>query len=185
MDVKKDETLFFRFDERKAAAAATVLLECSGGRAQHLRVMKLLYLADREAIRRWNAPIVGGEYCSMKLGPVLSNALDVIKNGGTVWDKHIKRPTNYTIAVSGKPNTRSLSKMEIDLLREIWTKCEDLETYRLCRTTHALPEYTHTEHSSIRIAPQAIMRALKKSPEETALAAREAAHQAYMAHLVG
>jgi len=45
------------FNERKATEAASVLLRLRGGQMSHLKLIKLLYLADREALDRWSVPI--------------------------------------------------------------------------------------------------------------------------------
>ena len=46
------------FNERKAAQMAAFFLgQGSGGRLAHLKLMKLLYLADREAVRAFGLPI--------------------------------------------------------------------------------------------------------------------------------
>ena len=45
------------FDEVKATQAAAKLLKQSGGSLSHMALIKLLYRADREAIRRWGLPI--------------------------------------------------------------------------------------------------------------------------------
>ena len=49
------------FNEAKAAAAAAVLLRHSGGRMPYMRLIELLYLADRESLDRTGEPIVGEE----------------------------------------------------------------------------------------------------------------------------
>ena len=47
----------FFFDERKAAQAASVLLERHGGSMPYIKLIKLLYLADREALIESGLPI--------------------------------------------------------------------------------------------------------------------------------
>ena len=70
----------FFFDERKAAQAASVLLDRHEGRMPYIKLLKLLYLADREALIETGLPITGDRFVSLKFGPVLSRVLDLIKD---------------------------------------------------------------------------------------------------------
>ena len=46
----------FFFDERRAAQAASLLLERRAGRMPYIKLIKLLYLADREALIETGRP---------------------------------------------------------------------------------------------------------------------------------
>src|SRR4051812_9596906 len=50
------------FNEQKATQAAARLLELRGGRISYLKLIKLLYLADREALLQWGRPITTDSY---------------------------------------------------------------------------------------------------------------------------
>jgi hypothetical protein len=41
------------FDEKKATEVAAFLLKMRGGKMSYLKLIKLLYLADRESLSRW------------------------------------------------------------------------------------------------------------------------------------
>ena len=71
-----------RFNQRKAAHAASVFLRLRGNKMSYLKLIKLLYLLDRTALERWERPVTGDRYVSMKLGPVLSNVRDLI-----IWEQ--------------------------------------------------------------------------------------------------
>jgi uncharacterized phage-associated protein len=70
-----------RFNEAKATQAAARLLRNRGGTMSYMKLIKLLYLADREALASWGRPITTGNYVSMDKGPVLSHVLDRINEG--------------------------------------------------------------------------------------------------------
>lgn len=55
---------------------AAYLLHKRGRTMSHLKLMKLLYLAGREAIDRYGAPISGDLLVAMLHGPALSNMLN-------------------------------------------------------------------------------------------------------------
>lgn len=66
------------FDERKAAQAAAFLLHKAGGRLPLLKLMKLLYLSERESLQKYGDTITGDTFVSMPNGPVLSMTLNFI-----------------------------------------------------------------------------------------------------------
>ena len=68
MNVQNRSPIRFRFDEAKATQVAMRLLEKSENRLSHLALMKMLYIIDREALARWERPVIGGRYCSMEPG---------------------------------------------------------------------------------------------------------------------
>jgi uncharacterized phage-associated protein len=68
------------FNEAKATQAAARLLKLRGGSMSYIKLMKLLYLADREALIRWGRPITTDRYVSMDNGPVLSRIYNLIRN---------------------------------------------------------------------------------------------------------
>lgn len=68
----------FKFD--KALQAAAYLLRRETCREMnYMRLLKVLYLADRESIRESGAPITGDKIAAMERGPVLSGVFDLIK----------------------------------------------------------------------------------------------------------
>lgn len=71
----------FNFNEKKATQAAALFLKKAGGSMDYMKLIKLLYLADRHALIHWERPITGGSYFLTKHGPVLNNVLDLINNG--------------------------------------------------------------------------------------------------------
>src|SRR2546425_8169346 len=85
------------FDEVKATQAAALFLKLAKRPLNYLVLIKLLYKADREAIRRFGIPITTDKYAAMKLGPVTSRIYDRIKASAnpnahpTFWAAHIRR----------------------------------------------------------------------------------------------
>src|SRR6266480_2169456 len=81
------------FDPLKAAQAASVLLKEEGGRMSRLRLLKLLYIADRESIAETLRPITGDEVVAMDHGPVLSMTYRFICRrqapGTAIWETYI------------------------------------------------------------------------------------------------
>lgn len=70
---------FSIFSERKAAEAAAFLLLKGGGGLELLKLMKLMYLAERESFKKYGESITGDAFVSMQHGPVLSGTYDFAK----------------------------------------------------------------------------------------------------------
>ncbi len=97
-----------RFNERRATEAAAKFLKLRGGRMSYLKLIKLLYLLDREALLRWGRPVTTDRYVSMDNGPVVSRIYDLIREEpapGTdpVWRRFISTPGNYEVSSAAEP----------------------------------------------------------------------------------
>lgn len=174
----------FSFDERKALAAAAILIDRAGGRMRYLRLIKLLYLADRESIDRRGRPIVGGRYVSMDYGPVLSEVLDLVKVGGSLWSGAVEKD-GYDVALTQKPDLGALSQEEIDLLVEAFEVYKTLTQWKLCDLTHRLPEWTDPKGGAVDITAEEILSALGRKDEEVEEARQDAIERAYFDQLFG
>ena len=111
------------FDEVKATQTAGSLLRLAGGRLQYLALIKMLYMLDREALRRWGFPVTTDHYVSMKLGPVTSEIYDLVKVKGepaypSFWSTHIRRD-GYDAVLTVDPADSELSPAEDELIVEI------------------------------------------------------------------
>jgi uncharacterized phage-associated protein len=116
-----------RFNEVKATQAAVRLLTKRGGRMSYMNLIKLLYLADREALDRWGRPITTDKYVSMDKGPVLSHVLDRINEGPapndpSFWAEHIKHAEEYCVSLLKHPGDGKLSEAEDKVLDEVFEK---------------------------------------------------------------
>src|SRR5208282_6704121 len=103
------------FNERKATEAAARLLKLRGGTMSYMKLIKLLYLADREALLRWGRPISTDRYVSMDKGPVLSRVLDLATDGDdpsrpAIWSEQIGEPVSYEVALKADPGSDELSE---------------------------------------------------------------------------
>ncbi|MGD0679946.1 MAG: Panacea domain-containing protein, partial [Polyangiaceae bacterium] len=68
----------FEYDEERARHATLWLLQ-EHGTLDHIKLLKLVVLADVEHLKRYGRPIVGGEYFAMEHGPVASQLYDELK----------------------------------------------------------------------------------------------------------
>lgn len=158
-------TMKFVFDERKAAQAAAHLLHRHGGLMPYIKLIKLLYLADRRAFIETGHPITGDRLVSMKNGPVLSKVLDLIRHTGggdhSVWHEYVSDPDVHavaaTCAVELDEADDELSEYERGLLDAIFLEHGSSNEWDLVDYTHTLPEWTDPKRSSAPIDPRAIL----------------------------
>lgn len=141
----------FSFNEAKAAEAAAVLLQSAGGKMPYMRLIKLMYLADRESLHRFGRPIVGGRYVAMKYGPVLSEVLDEAKHEiSGAWRTVIQRE-GYNVALRQQPKIVLLSEAEISILKETADLFCRLDQWAISDVTHTLPEWHDPGESCLEI----------------------------------
>lgn len=161
-----------RFNEVKATQAAARILRNRGGRMSYMKLIKLLYLADREALARWGRNITTDNYVSMPHGPVLSHVLDLITDqpnpflAVTFWARHISEPERYEIALKAEPTGDLLSEAEDELLDEIFKKYGHLTRWQIVEFAHTLPEWKDPNGSAFPIELADILTAQHKKPEE-------------------
>lgn len=167
-----------QFNEKKLTEAAALFLKLRGGKMHYLKLLKLLYLADREALLRWGRPISTDRYVSMKHGPVLSNAYDLISEEPApeehgIWAQFISAPTDYEVRLLRNPPNDELSPAEENLIREIFQGFGYRNRWDLRDYTHSLPEWKDPNGSSIPIKFREIFIAGNRSEEEASEMERE------------
>jgi len=159
------------FNERKATEAAARLLKLRGGRMSYMKLIKLLYLVDREALLRWGEPVTTDRYVSMDRGPVVSRIYSLINEGAppgveSVWEKHISPPENYEVFLRREPEPSELSPAEEALIDGVFLKFGRMSRWELVDYCHELPEWKNPEGSALPIDTSDILRASGKSREE-------------------
>jgi uncharacterized phage-associated protein len=158
------------FNEEKATAAAAYLLKLRGGKMSYLKLIKLLYLADREAWRRWGFSITTDSYVSMNKGPVVSNIYNLIKEEEreqTFWSRFITPQFgDWEVALRDDIPGNRLSRAEEKLLNEIFAAYGTWDRWKLVEFTHNLPEWKDPDGSSIPIQIIDILAAQAIPPEE-------------------
>lgn len=135
----------------------------------HLKLMKLLYLADREALLRFGRPITF-DYCvSMEHGPVLSQTYNLLigdTQTGGLWEKSISIPANHEVSLSEDPGEDKLSDAEDQIIREIFDQHGAKSRWDLRDFTHTLAEWQDPKGSSIKIDYKEILVAGGKTEGE-------------------
>jgi uncharacterized phage-associated protein len=82
------------FRSRKAAQVSALFLARESGRMDKLKLIKLLYLTERESMAVRGRPIFYDEFYSLKDGPICSTALNSL-NGELdkdIWSNYGRCP---------------------------------------------------------------------------------------------
>ena len=167
----------FMFDEKKAAQAASVLLDRHGGTMPYIKLIKLLYLADRKSLIETAFPITGDRFISMSNGPVLSLVYDLIRyshsSADSIWRRLILS-REYDAVLVDVPQRDHLSDYEEDILHDIFNEHGQQDKWELIEFTHTLPEWTDPGNSSLPIDPEAILKLNGYTETQLAAAIEEA-----------
>lgn len=163
------------FSECKVAQMAAYFLSlCHTHKMPHLKLMKLLYLADRQAMDSYGLPISGDKVVAMPHGPVLTMTLDFI-NGAVqstvrAWEGMISDRSNHQVSLRheiDRSNLDELSDADIGVLDSIWGKFGSLSQWELVDYTHEhCPEWEDPQGSSTPISYKRIFCALGRNRQE-------------------
>jgi uncharacterized phage-associated protein len=136
--------MHFQFDFAKALQAVGVLLEYEKcRRMSYMRLLKLLYVADRESLAETGRPITGDRALAMQRGPVLSRTQDLIKGQSPragEWD-HFVHTDRYEMELVADPGRGELSKGEVAKLLEVSDRYRNLDEWLLSEETHKFEEW--------------------------------------------
>lgn len=158
-----------RFDAEKVTEAAAFILGLRGGRMHYIKLLKLLYIADRQALAEWGIPVSHDRYVSMDNGPVLSQTYNLIKEGGRFWSDYISAPFgDYEVRLITEqpPKPKKMSRAEEDLLNRIFAEYGHKNRWDLVDYAHTFPEWEDPHGSSIPIQLEQVLEALDESAED-------------------
>ena len=109
--------------EKAIEAAAFFLRKKPGQEMEYYDLIKFIYLADREHVRRKGRTITGDLHWSLPWGPVVGHTLDAVRNNAVEeWTKHIAtnpRQKRCTLVEDAPP--AALSRSELQSLEKVWT----------------------------------------------------------------
>jgi uncharacterized phage-associated protein len=167
-----------RFDEAKATQAAALVLKMRGGRMHSLKLIKILYLVDREALLRWGIPVTTDRYVSMDHGPVVSRIYKLITEDipKPIWAKYVSAPMGeyeVELRVKSDPPTDRLSRAEEKLIGEIYAEYGHRNRWDLVDYMHTLPEWQDPQGRSIPIQIRQILEAGGEDENEIRAVLRE------------
>ena len=140
----------FHFNIIKSAQATALLLKQPGKDGDnYYKLIKLLYLAERESLQETGRSITGDRTVAMPHGPALSHICDLIRGEDTrsSWAAYFKTATesDFTLKLVADPGDGLLCRYEIEKLQEVARRYRDKGRWAMKRLTHELPEYKQND----------------------------------------
>jgi uncharacterized phage-associated protein len=126
----------FKYERDKAKHAVLWLLHRHGGSLDKMKLLKLVFFADREHLAEHARPIVGGTYVAMPHGPVPSELYDDIKAAGRTIDW--LGVDVVKIVARELPDEDMLSESDIEVLEAIDRTYGRYDSFSLRNLTHQL-----------------------------------------------
>lgn len=159
-------SMHFQFDYRKTLQAAALLAKREPGRTiSRMRLLKLLYICDREALKEIGRPITGDSFAALKKGPVVSEFYDMLKGESfhsKVFEKYFVC-SGYHVTLIKAAGNGLLNRFEIRKLQEVSERFEKLDDDDLSELTHGFQEWQKNKpsgNSSRPIPPEDVLEAL-------------------------
>lgn len=153
------------FRQERTTQAAAHLLRRRGGRMSYMKLMKLLYLADRTALLTLGRPITYDRYVAMDHGPVLSQTYNLMVAEAApnepigYWRQWISETEHYEVKlVNSDPPVDELSPAQLTILDDVFAQFGALGRWELVKFAHTLPEWQDPHGSSIPIALRDVLR---------------------------
>lgn len=165
------------FDEKRATQAAAILLKEAGGRMNYMKLLKLLYLADRTSLVEKGRTIAGASFYIMKHGPLAGDVLNCIKKRsghGDFWACHIHKE-GYDVAYVTDPGDGELSDYDVEVLTELQLQHTKRDAWDMVRFVRALPEW-HPLEGREALSLEEILRKAGVNEEDVKTFAEQMKH---------
>ena len=163
-------SLIPEYEVGKAAQAVAFFALKEGGKINVLKLTKLLYLAEREFMARYDTPMFYDYLVSMPSGPVVTITLNLLNNEdeNDVWAKYVGPRNGLDIPVQDKITFDDLDDLSIadrEILELLWKRFGKWDRFRLRNYTHQkenIPEWEDPRGSSTSISHEDVFKYLNK-----------------------
>lgn len=141
--------MLLEFDYKKATQAINYLTKKEGGQIDKLKLIKLVYLADRYHLRRFGRPMVNDAYFAMPLGPVGSSVKDIAEFSDFLDESERKYAISFigrggganTVVSIANVDSEVFSKSEVEALDFAYKEFGKQTASSLVDITHRYPEW--------------------------------------------
>ncbi len=153
-----------QYRQKRATQAAALLLQLRGGVMSYMKLLKLLYLADRKALLQNGRPITYDRFVSMDHGPVLSQTYNLMvaeesPDQPSYWRRYISEPEHFEVRLVREAPNGGLSKAQEAILDDVFAEFGHLGRWELITLTQTLPEWVNPRGSSVPISIADVLRA--------------------------
>lgn len=135
----------FKFDPQKALQAMAYVVSRLGT-VEKVKLMKLLYIADRDHFLKTGVPITGDRLVAMPHGPLPSACLAMLDGtrAGQLDAFEVLHLDDVTVSLKRPVATDRLSSSEIEELDRVVAEHGKTRAWQLVDKTHQFPEYQQT-----------------------------------------
>jgi len=161
------------FNIEKLIQACNYLIKKNNSILNYTKLIKLLYLADRESLQQSIQTITGDTYVSMDNGPVLSRLYDLIKGkyrneaDQSLWNSRFIKDEYFLRVATDNIPQGELSIFEMKILDKIDEKYKNDDSRAMIKYVHEIcSEWENPNGSSIPIKPEKILECIGKTKEE-------------------
>jgi uncharacterized phage-associated protein len=172
MKLRQSETSrLVGFKSRKAAQICAYFALSAGKSIEKLKLIKLVYLSERDFISQSGLPMLYDEFFSLMHGPICSNTLNGINEeiDRDTWSQYTSLHGNDVRSVKNfkRKDYDEISDAELDVLNAIWTRFGWMTASQIRKYTHKnCPEYTEVEEGRIPISYRELYEALGEANAE-------------------
>jgi len=144
------------FDVHRVAQMAGYFLYRGGNSPMnHVKLMKLMYLSDRQALATYRLPISDDTYCCMMHGPVLERTLSLFEGKAeptdqALWSSWASEEAGNMIQPNRKLNDNDFDRLasaEMDALAVVHDSFGTWDWQKLVDYTHRLKEWDPPDES--------------------------------------
>jgi len=151
-------------DERRATQIAAKFLQRHDGKLKYLKLIKLIYIVDREALKEHGYALTGDAYFSLPHGPIVSEIQDLITDDpefvdSDYWKDYIKTSENDVELVE-TPEFDALSPIANRLVEKVDDEFGGYNRWELRDITHNFPEWEDPGKSRLPITYESILKAV-------------------------
>lgn len=159
------------FNARKAGQVAAFFLLQARGLLNVVKIIKLIYLADREFMRAYDEPMLMDCLVSMKNGPVNSATYACVNEGRDGWDDFISDRAVHNVGLvkseTNLDDLDELSEADTEVLAAIWAQFGHMNQWQLVAYTHKnCPEWEDPGNTSTEIPYLRVFKFLGKDDPE-------------------
>jgi len=137
---------------KKSVQAVNYFARKKDGEINKLKVIKLIYFADRYHIRKYGRPVIGDSYWAMKLGAVPSDTLNTANLSEDLENDCLKYAKEFLshpkgdkkkkhIISNGPVDLKVFSQTDLEALETAFKEFGDKDQFELAEHSHEYPEW--------------------------------------------
>lgn len=126
------------FDVATAAQSAAFFIREEGGRIDYLKLVKLMYLAERESMAKYDKPMFYDVFFNMDHGPIPSTVMDLLNHEieHPVWSEFVGARVGDDVESGDNAELDHLSSAEKGILEGLAKKFAKMSGFKMALWTH-------------------------------------------------